>query len=91
MSLEHICAVEALLGRAARAWAETTYHGSFVVRQCVPVLVVLARETLGVVFASRDRTFLWALVLVCEHVRLEILEVPATCGVWAEAFVGFVG
>jgi hypothetical protein len=44
-----------------------------------------------VVFASRDWTFLWTLVLVCEHVRLEVLEVPATCGVWAEAFVGLVG
>lgn len=90
MSLEHVRTVEALLGRAARAWAEPAYHGSLVVCQCVPVLVVLAREALCVVLASRDRAFLWALVLVCEHVRLKVLEVPATCGVWAEAFVGFV-
>jgi hypothetical protein len=90
MPLEHVRTVEALLGRAARAWTETTYHGSLVVRQCVPVLVVLASKAFCVVFASRDGTFLWALVLVCEHVRLEVLEVPATCGVWAEAFVGFV-
>jgi hypothetical protein len=90
MSLEHVRTVKALLGRAARAWAETAYHGSLVVRQCVPVLVVLACEALSVVFASRDWTFLWALILVCEHVRLEVFEVPATCGVWAEAFVGLV-
>ena len=91
MSLEYVRTIEALLSRATGAWAEAAYHGSLVVRQCVPVLVVLAREALSVVFASRDRTFLWALVLVCEHVRLEVLEVPATCGVWAEAFVGFIG
>ena len=91
MSLEHIRSVEALLSRAAGAWAETAHHGSLVMCQCVAVLVVLARETFGVVFARRDRTLLGALILVCEHVRLEVLEVPATCGVWAEAFVGFIG
>ena len=90
MPLEDIRTVEALLSRAARAWTETAYHGSLVVRQCVAVLVVLAREAFGVVFASRDRTLLRALILVCEHVCLEVLEVPSTCGVWAEALVGLV-
>jgi len=91
MSFEHICAVEALLSRAARTWTETTHHSSLVVRQSVSVLVVLSCEALGVVFASRDRTFLRTLILVCEHVRLEIFEVPAARRVWAEAFVGFIG
>jgi len=90
MPLENICSVEALLSRAAGAWAETTHHSSLVVCQCVAVLVVLARETFGVVFARRDRTLLRALILVCEHVCLEVLEVPSTCGVWAEALVGLV-
>ena len=90
MPLEDIRTVKALLSRAARAWTETAYHGSLVVCQCVAVLVVLAREAFSVVFASRDRTLLGALILVCEHVCLEVFEVPATCRVWAEALVGLV-
>jgi hypothetical protein len=87
VSLEHICAVEALLSRAAGAWTESADHSSLVVRQGMPVLVILAGEALSVILASRDRTLLRALVLVCEHVRFEVLEVPAARGVWAEAFV----
>ena len=90
MSFEHICAVEALLGRAAGAWTETAHHGSLVVRQGVSVLVVFAREAFGVVLASWDRAFLRALILVCEHVRLEVLEVSATRWVWTEAFARLV-
>jgi hypothetical protein len=90
MPLEDVCAIEALLGRAARAWAEATHHSAFVVRQCVSVLVVLAGETFSVVLASWDRALLRALVLMCEHVRLEVLEVPTACGIWAKAFAGFV-
>jgi len=91
MSFEHICAVEALLGRAARAWTETADHGSLVVCQSVSVLVVLARKAFSVVLARRDRTLLRALILVCEHVRLEVLEVSATRRVRAETFIGLVG
>lgn len=42
------------------------------------VLVVLAGESLGVVFAGQDRTLLGALGLMGEHVRLYVLEnIPA--------------
>ena len=90
MSLEHIRAIEALLGRTARPWTEAADHGSFVMCQGVTILVVFPCKAFGVVFACRDRTFLRTLILVCEHVRLEIFEVPAARRVWAEAFVGFI-
>jgi hypothetical protein len=91
MSLEDVRAVEALLGRATRAWAEAAHHRAFVVRQCVSVLVVLACETFSVVLACGDRALLRALILVCEHVCLEVLEVPPACGIWAKPFAGFIG
>jgi hypothetical protein len=68
MSLEHIGAVERLLERGAGTRAEGTHHNSFVVGECVPVLVILASEPLGVVLARLDGTFLWTLFLVREHV-----------------------
>lgn len=90
MSLEDVCAVEALLRRAARARAERTDHRPLVVRQGVSVLVVFACETFGVVLAGWDGALLWPLVLVSEHVRFEVFEVSAACRVRAEAFAGFV-
>lgn len=38
------------------------------------VLVVLAGKALDVVIACRDGALLWALVLMGEHVRLQVLE-----------------
>lgn len=90
MSLEDVCAVEALLRRAARARAERTDHRPLVVRQGVSVLVVFACETFGVVLAGWDGALFWPLVLVSEHVRFEVFEVSAACRVRAEAFAGFV-
>jgi hypothetical protein len=74
MSLEDIGAVEAFLRSSARARAETAHHGSLVVRQGVPVLVILACEALDVVFAGLDWALLGTLSLVGEHVSLQILE-----------------
>ena len=77
MPLEDVGAVEALLRCAARAWAEAAYHGALVVGKSVPVLVVLPCKAFGVVLARRDRALLWSLVLVGEHVCLQVLEVSA--------------
>jgi hypothetical protein len=74
MPLEDISAVEALLCGSARSGTEAAHHCSLVVRQCVPVLVVLARETLDVVLAILDRAFLGTLGLVGEHMGLQVLE-----------------
>lgn len=74
VALEHIGAVEALLRCRAAARTETTNHGALVVGECVSVLVVLPREALGVILASGNWALLGPLVLVSEHVRLEILE-----------------
>ena len=90
MSLEDIGTVEALLGRATTTRAETAHHGAFVVGEGVSVLVVFTSESLDVVFARRDRAFLRAFVLVCEHMRLEVLDMSAAGGDRAEAFVRVV-
>ena len=87
MSLEDIGSVEALLRRAPAAWTETANHRPLVVSQGVSVLVVLPRESLGVVFTSGDRALFRSLILVREHVRLEILNMSAACGNRAETFV----
>jgi hypothetical protein len=91
MSLEDVCAVETLLRRAAGARAEGTDHRPLVVSQSVSVLVVLAGEAFGVILAGRDWALFGPLVLVSEHVRLEVLEVSAACSVRAETFAGFIG
>lgn len=69
MPLEDIGAIKALLRRRSRAWAETANHGSLVMRQSVPVFVVLACETLDVVLAGLDGTLLRSLSLMREHMR----------------------
>jgi len=78
MSLEDICAVETLLTRTTTARTEPANHCSFIVSQCVPVLVVFAGEPLDVVVTGWNRALFWSFVLVCEHVRLEVFDVSAT-------------
>jgi hypothetical protein len=51
--------------------------------ESVAVLVILASKTLGVVLASLDGTLLGALILMCEHVSLEVLEGLSTIGIRA--------
>ena len=77
MSLENISTVEALLGSRARTWAEATHHGSFVVGQGVPILVVFARETFPVVFARHNWAFFRPFALMGEHVGFEVFEEAA--------------
>lgn len=55
--------------------------------QGVAVLVVLARKTLGVVFARCDWALFRTLGLMRQHVRLEILEHLAALRVWASLFL----
>lgn len=91
MALEHVGAVEGLLGSGARAGAEATDHGALVMGQGVAVLVVLASKALDVVLAGLDGALLGALRLVGEHVRLEVLEDFAAVGVGASlALLGLV-
>jgi hypothetical protein len=85
MPLEYVGTVERLLSRGTGARTEPTYHGTFVVRQGVSVLVVLPGEPFVVVFASSDGALLWSLGLVGKHVRLQILEDTPTFGEGAEA------
>jgi hypothetical protein len=78
MTLEDIGAVKGLLRSRSRAWAKPADHCALVMCESVAVLVILASETLSVVLASLNRTLLGALILVSEHVSLEILEGLAT-------------
>lgn len=74
MSLENIRAVEGLFCRGSRPRAETTYHRTLVVGKSVAIFVVFSCEALDVVIASLNGAFLWTLILVSEHVRLQIFE-----------------
>jgi hypothetical protein len=47
----------------------------------VSVFVVLPCETLDVVIARLNGAFLWSLILVGEHMRLQILEYLAAFGI----------
>lgn len=87
MSLEDIGAVKALLGGSARAGAETADHGTFVVRESVPVLVVLPCEALDVVLAGLNWALLRSLRLMSEHVCLQVLERPTAVGNRADALL----
>lgn len=87
MSLEDIGAVKALLRCRAAAWTKSADHRALVVCECVSILVVLPREALDVVLACRDWALLGPLVLVGEHVCLEVLEDTATLGKWAKTLL----
>lgn len=87
MTLEDICTIKALLGSRSAAGTEATDHGAFVVRQGVPVLIVLTSKPLKVILASYYRALFGALSLVREHVCLQILEGTATLGNRAEALL----
>jgi hypothetical protein len=80
VTLEHVGAVKALLRSRSASRTEAANHGSLVVSKCVAVLVVLACEALDVVFACGDWAFLGPLVLVCEHVCLQVLEDASAFG-----------
>jgi hypothetical protein len=87
---EDVRTVEALLNRAIGPRAESAHHGALIMYQSVPVLVVLASKAFGVVFACQDWALLRTLVLVCEHVRPKVFEVPTACRVWAKNFAELV-
>ena len=87
MPLEYIGTVKALLSGRAASRAETADHGALVMRQGMTVLVVLPREALDVILARCDRTLFWSLILVSEHVCLEILENTSTLRQRAETLV----
>ena len=50
-------------------------------RQSMPVLVILTREALDVVFACLNWALLWPLGLVRQYMGLEVLESPSAFGV----------
>lgn len=55
--------------------------------QGVAVLIIFPRETLDVVVASLDRALLWSLILVSQHVCLEILEHLSTIRISASSLL----
>ena len=61
VTLEDICSVEALLGGRSGSRAESTHHCSFVVSECVTVLVILAGEPFDVPLAVDKGAFLRSL------------------------------
>lgn len=85
MTLEDIGAVEALLRGGAGSRAEIAHHGTLIVCQGVPVLVVLACEAFLVILARNDWTFLRSLRLMGQHMSLQIFEYSSTVRVWASA------
>lgn len=91
MSLEDICSIETLLRCATASRAETTHHRSFVMSECVTILIVFSCEAFDVVFARDHRALFWTLILMCEHVGLQVLDVSSTGGDGAQALVGIFG
>lgn len=51
------------------------------------VLVIFARETLDVIIAGLDRALLWSLVLVGQHVSLQIFKHFSALGICASPFL----
>ena len=88
MSLEHIGAVEALLGRRSAAGAEATHHRTLIVSKGVPILVVFPGEALYVVLARDDGALLGAFVLVGQHMRFEVFEDAAAVRNRTESSLG---
>lgn len=80
MSFEDVRSVKALLGCRPRARAEAANHGASVMRECVPVLVVLSGEAFLVVLATDNRALLRPHRLMCHHVCLQVLELSTA--VW---------
>jgi hypothetical protein len=74
VTLENIGPVKGLLGGRARARAESTHHGTLIVGQGMPVLVVFASKAFDVVLTREDGAFLGSLRLMRKHVGLEVLE-----------------
>lgn len=87
MPLEDIGAIEALFAGTTAARAETTDHCAFVVCESMPILVVFPSKALDMVFAGRDRAFLWPLILMREHVCFEVFDLPAAGWYRADALV----
>lgn len=90
MSLEDICPIEALFRCRARAGTKVANHGALVVRQSVPVFVILAREAFRVVLAGYDGALLWSLGLMRQHVGFQILEESTAFWVGASATLSAV-
>ena len=90
MSLEHIGSVETLLSRRPRSRAKAADHGTFVMCQCMSILVILACEALQVVLASEDWAFFRSLGLMSQHMSFEILEYLPAFGVRAPALLGTI-
>ena len=55
--------------------------------ESVPVLVVFSGEALDMILTCCDRALFRALVLVGQHVSLQVLEYTTALGQWAEAFL----
>ncbi len=85
MTLEDVSAIETLLGSRARSRAESAHHVALVMGQGMSILIVLAGKALLVVVACHNRTFFRPFRLMGKHVRLQVLEQPATVNVWTTA------
>jgi len=74
MTLEDVGTVEGFFGGGAGARTETTDHSPLVMCEGMALTIVLAGESLSVILAADDGALLWSLVLMGEHMSLEVAE-----------------
>jgi hypothetical protein len=78
VSLEDVGAVKRLLSCRTGARTEPAHHGTLVMGESVPILIVFSCEPFEMVFAGCDWALLRPFILVGEHVGFEILEDAST-------------
>jgi len=86
MALEHVRPVEALLGSGPGPRTEATDHGTLIMGQRVPIFIIFPGETFDVIIARGDWALLRPLILVGEHMRLQILKDLAAFWVGTSSF-----
>ncbi len=86
--LKHIGPVESLLVGRAGSGTEGAHHSALVMRQRVPVLIILACKSFCVIFARLNRTFLRPFLHMRQHVSSEVLEYAPAFGMRTSVPVG---
>lgn len=74
VTLEYIGSIKRFCERRADPGAEWTDHCSSVMRESMPVFIILTSKALGVILTRLDGTLLWPLFLMREHMGCQIFE-----------------